>query len=374
MEGAIVGLIVNPIAGMGGRVGLKGTDGSDVLEEALKRGAHPVAAGRAIRALLSLKRSLPSTRLLTCRGKMGENEAVAAQFPHELLQLPTPDQRTSAADTRTAAKLLEERGVRLLLFAGGDGTARDISQVVDARIAAVGIPCGVKNFSAVFATSPEAAGEVAASYLRGEVATLEREVLDYDMEQMRIGAITTKMFGSLNVPSSRRFMQGAKSPSYASDEEEEQEAIAKFIVEEMRPDLQYILGPGSTTRKIAHALNLEKTILSVDVIFDKRLIAKDTTGRELEELVEGRATKAIVSPIGGQGYILGRGNQQLTPSVIRKIGKENIMVVCTRSKLLDLPERRFLVDTGDRMLDNALRGYWRIIVGYREFAIVKVEW
>jgi predicted polyphosphate/ATP-dependent NAD kinase len=169
-------------------------------------------------------------------------------------------------------------------------------------------------------------------------------------------------------------MQGAKSPSYASDEEEEQEAIAKFIVEEMRPDLQYILGPGSTTRKIAHALNLEKTILSVDVIFDKRLIAKDTTGRELEELVEGRATKAIVSPIGGQGYILGRGNQQLTPSVIRKIGKENIMVVCTRSKLLDLPERRFLVDTGDRMLDNALRGYWRIIVGYREFAIVKVEW
>ena len=372
MHDSIIGLIVNPVAGMGGSVGLKGTDGSETLEEAVKRGARPIAAGRTVRALLSLKQDLHTVRVLTCNGEMGQNEATAAQVQYELLPM-TYGEQTSGADTQAAAKQLEERGVKLLLFAGGDGTARDISQAIGVRLAAIGIPSGVKNFSAVFATSPEAAGEVAAAYLRGEFTTFDREVLDYDEDQIRMGVIRTKMFGLLRVPSSRRFMQGAKSASYAADEEAEQVGITKFIIEEMEENVRYILGPGSTTSKIATAMNLEKTILGVDVLSNKRLIVKDATAAALEEIVKDGMSKLIISPIGGQGYILGRGNQQLTPSVIRKIGKDSIIVICTKSKLLNLPQRRFLVDTGERSLDDEFCGYWRIIMGYREFGVVKVE-
>lgn len=367
-----IGLIVNPIAGMGGSAGLKGTDGPKILEEALKLGAHPVAAKRCIRTLTCLKHNMPSVRVMTCPGEMGENEALEARVAFELLPLHI-HKETTAADTRLAATQLEERAVKLLLFAGGDGTARDVSEAVNARIAALGIPCGVKNYSAVFATSPEAAGEVAALYLRDEIGTIDSEVLDFDENQMREGKITTKLSGVLRVPSSRRFMQNAKSTSYTPDEIAEQEAIAKFIVEEMTPEFQYVLGTGSTTSKIAEYIGLEKTLLGVDVIFQGKFVAKDVTGKELEEIVQKRPTKLLITPIGGQGYLLGRGNQQLTPSAIRKIGKENIIIICTRTKLVNLPQRRFQVDTGDRSLDNELRGYWRAVVGYREFAVVQLE-
>ncbi len=367
-----VGLIVNPIAGMGGSVGLKGTDGPEILKEALKRGALPVAPERCIRALISLKQSMPSLKLITCVGDMGEQEALKAQIPCELLHISVKE-KTSAVDTKSAAQQLETRGVKLLLFAGGDGTAHDISDAIDARIAVLGIPCGVKNYSAVFATSPEAAGDVAASYLLDEIGTTECEVLDFDEHQMRNGRIATRICGLLRVPSSKLFMQNAKSISSALDEEAERESIAKFMVEEMNPKFQYILGPGSTTSTITDYLGSEKTLLGVDVLFEGKFLAKDVAGKELEEIVRKWPTKLIITPIGGQGYILGRGNQQLTPSVVRAVGKENITVICTRSKLMSLTQRRFLVDTGDRALDKELCGYWRVVVGYREFAVVKVE-
>lgn len=368
---ASVGLIVNPIAGIGGSVGLKGTDGPEVLEEALRRGGHPVASERCIRALNSLKQNISSLKVITCPGEMGENEAVSSGVRYELLPLPRSE-ITSATDTRMAATQLEDRGVKLLLFAGGDGTARDVSEAVDARVAVLGIPCGVKNYSSVFATSPEAAGEVAVSYLRDEITTIESEILDFDEKSMRIGRIETKICGVLRVPSSRRFMQNAKS-TLALNDESDQEAIAKFVVEELNPEFQYILGPGSTTSRVAQGLGFEKTLLGVDVMFGGKVIARDVSGSELEEIVRKRPTKLMIAPIGGQGYILGRGNQQLTPSVIRSVGKENVIIICTRSKLINLTERRFLVDTGDRLLDRELVGYWRIVVGYREFAVVKVD-
>jgi len=371
MQVAAVGLIVNPIAGIGGSVGLKGTDGPEILEEALRRGGHPVASERCIRALNSLKQNISPLKVITCPSEMGEKEAIASGVPYELLSLPRSE-KTSAADTRMAAKQLEDRRVKLLLFAGGDGTARDVSEAIDTRIAVLGIPCGVKNYSSVFATSPEAAGEVAASYLRDEITAIDSEVLDFDEKSMRMGRIETRICGVLRVPSSRRFIQNAKS-TYALNDESDQEAIAKFVVEEMNPEFQYILGPGSTTAKVAERLGAEKTLLGVDVVFGGKVVARDVTSRELEEIVLRKPTKLIIAPIGGQGYILGRGNQQLSPSVIRRIGKENVTIICTRSKLVNLTERRFLVDTGDRSLDSELVGYWRIVVGYREFAVVKVD-
>jgi predicted polyphosphate/ATP-dependent NAD kinase len=368
---ATVGLIVNPIAGIGGSVGLKGTDGPEVLEEALQRGGRPVSPERCIRALNSLKQNISPLKVVTCPGEMGEKEAITSSVPYDLLSISI-SKKTSAADTRTAAKQLEGRRVKLLLFAGGDGTARDLSKAVDGRIAVLGIPCGVKNYSSVFATSPEAAGEVAASYLRDEITAVDAEVLDFDEKSLRMGRIETRICGVLRVPSSRRFMQNAKS-TYALNDESDKEAIAKFVVEEMKPEFQYILGPGSTAAKVAERLGVEKTLLGVDVISGGKVVAKDLTDRELNEIVRKKPTKLIIAPIGGQGYILGRGNQQLTPSLIRGIGKENVTIICSRSKLTNLSARRFLVDTGDRSLDSELVGYWRIVVGYREFAIVKVE-
>lgn len=372
MSVPMLGLIVNPMAGMGGSVGLKGTDGADVLAEALRRGAQPVAPSRCIRALLSLKRQMPQIAVITCSGSMGEEEAAAAQVPCELLQVSVGE-RTTADDTRSAARQLAESGVKLLLFAGGDGTARDLSEATGTQISVLGIPCGVKNYSAVFAISPEAAGEAAASYLRDEIGTIDSEVLDFDEKLMQEGKIATTICGLLRVPASRRFMQTAKSTSYSADEAAESEAIAKFIVEDMNDEQQYILGPGSTTAAIARYLGLKKTLLGVDVVCKRKLLAKDVTGRELEDIVQKGSSRIVITPIGGQGYMLGRGNQQLTPGVIRKVGRENIDIVCTRTKLLNLSDRRFLVDTGDKALDDELVGYWRVVVGYREFAIVKVD-
>jgi predicted polyphosphate/ATP-dependent NAD kinase len=372
MLSQVIGLIVNPIAGMGGSVGLKGTDGTSVLEEALKRGAHPVAAERSVRALRSLKRNEPSIRVVTCPGEMGEKEATEVGIQFELLPLNIK-QPTTGDDTKSAAQLLAERRVSLLLFAGGDGTARDISQAIKTQLAVLGIPCGVKNYSGVFARSPEAAGELAAYFLRKEVGTVDCEVVDFDEQQMRQDRITTRLCGILRVPSSVRFMQTAKSVMTAEDEEFERSAIAKFVVEEMNSDFQYVIGPGSTTHMIADFLRSEKTLLGVDVFFKGNLIAKDVTAEELRALVQQRPMKLVVTPIGGQGFIFGRGNQQFSPSIIRSVGKENIIIVCTRTKLASFPQRQLYVDTGDPTLDAELCGYWRIVAGYREFIVMKVQ-
>jgi predicted polyphosphate/ATP-dependent NAD kinase len=370
-EPLIVGLVVNPVAGIGGAVGLKGTDRPEILEEALKRGGHPVSPDRSIRALKAMKRSLPALKVITCPGDMGENEAVAAGVHFDVIQLQVGE-RTTAADTREAAKELEGR-VCLLLFAGGDGTAHDISKAVDARITVLGIPCGVKNYSGVFATSPEAVGGVVTMFMQGQSGSVDSEVLDFDEDSMRNGRIEVRISGMLRVPSSKLFMQGAKSTSLSSDEADEQTALARFVVENMDDGFQYVLGPGSTTGRVAELLGVQKTLLGVDVVDGRTLVARDVTSRQLEGLVQKRSTKLIISPIGGQGHILGRGNQQITPWVIRTIGKKNVMVICTRSKLANLPGRNLFVDTGDIGLDEKLAGYWRIVIGYREFAVVKVK-
>ena len=366
-----VGLIVNPIAGIGGTVGLKGTDRPEILEEALRRGGKPISPERSIRALKAVKRNLPAVNVITCPGEMGENEAVAAAVHYDIIQIQLGES-TTAVDTRKAARVLEGR-VGLLLFAGGDGTARDISEAIDAHLTVLGIPCGVKNYSGVFASSPEAVGGAVALFMQNQNATIDSEVFDFDEDSMRNGRLETKISGILRVPSSKRFIQNAKSASFSLEEESEQEALAKFAVENMESEFQYVLGPGSTTSKVAELLGLPKTLLGVDVIFEGKLVARDVTGRELEDLVQSRSTKLVISPIGGQGHILGRGNQQITPFAVRAIGKENIIVICTRSKLANLPERKLLVDTGDIRLDEELGGYWRILAGYREFAVVKVK-
>jgi len=369
-----LGLIVNPIAGMGGRVGLKGTDGREVLERAMRLGATPVAPQRAVEALRVLRAACSSfPEVVTCPRQMGEDPARETGLNPEIIE-GIPLERTTGEDTKGAAKLLVERRVDLLLFVGGDGTARDIFEAVDQRIPCLGIPAGVKVYSAVFSTSPRSGGSTAARYLDGEVALIDAEVLDVDEAEFRMDKISTRLYGYLRVPFKAGNLQAAKTTSPIDDDERSaQDAIVKFVDEGLREDWTYIVGPGSTTAALGRRLGFEKTVLGVDAIRGRTLIGKDLSEQGIMQLIDPGRTSIIVTPIGGQGFIFGRGNPQISADVIRRVGKVNIMIIATKHKINSLKPKRLLVDTGDPELDTELSGYVRAITGYRELTVLPIS-
>jgi predicted polyphosphate/ATP-dependent NAD kinase len=370
----LLGMIVNPIAGMGGRVGLKGTDGWEVLREALARGAEPWAPRRALATLSVLERTpgfRDRVRWATWSGGMGEDLFRTLSFDYSVLGRAEGDW-TTAEDTRRAAGRMVEAGVELLVFAGGDGTAADIAECVDMQVPVLGIPAGVKMFSGVFASTPEAAARLIQRYVWGEIGVAEAEVMDVDEEGYRAGRLSISLKGYVKTPYEPGLILSGKEAT-TMDEEAMKEAVASRVVEEMRRGATYILGPGSTVAKVAELLGLEKTLLGVDVVRDGRLIVKDAGERELLEALEGLGGEAyiIISPIGGQGSLLGRGNQPISPEVIRRVGLDRILVIATPNKMARL--RSLTVDTGDPELDRMLRGYRRVIVGYHEERVVRVQ-
>jgi predicted polyphosphate/ATP-dependent NAD kinase len=367
-----LGLIVNPIAGIGGRVGLKGSDGADIQRQALALGAVPQSQNRAIQAMERL-RSIEDLTLVTYPDEMGEDAARACGFTPTVVGTITPG-RTTAEDTKTAARDMLGLGVSLLLFAGGDGTARDIYAAIGERLPVLGIPAGVKIHSAVYATNPISAGDLARSYLKGKVSALrEAEVMDIDEQAFRQGLMSAKLYGYLKVPFRRGSLQGLKTPSSPGGQAA-MAAIAADVVSQMEDGWLYIIGPGTTTRAIAARLGLDKTLIGVDAVAEGELVAADANESQLLELLEGRRAKVIVTPVGGQGYIFGRGNQQISPDVIRAVGKENIVVVSTADKIHSLGGRPLRVDTGDHEVDRMLSGYIRVITGYNERIIYKVAY
>ncbi|MEM2886240.1 MAG: ATP-NAD kinase family protein [Thermoproteota archaeon] len=365
-------MIVNPIAGIGGRVGLKGSDGEDVQRKALEFGALPQSLNRAIQALERMKSIRGEIEIITYPSEMGEDAAVACGFDPIVIG-SIQKGKTTSEDTKNAAKEMSSLGVDLLLFAGGDGTARDVYDAVGRAMLVLGIPAGVKMHSAVFAVNPGSAGELAASFLRGIVnSERDAEVMDVDEESLRKGFVSAKLYGFLRIPYQERLVQGAKIPSSAGDKES-MNAIACEIVDGMRDDCLYIIGPGTTTRAIMSKLGLSKTLAGVDVVLGRSLVGKDANEAQILKLLEKRSAKIIVTPIGGQGYIFGRGNQQISPEVIKKVGKENIIVVATPEKINSLRGRPFLVDTGDQEVDRMLSGYIRVVSGFNEQIIYKVS-
>jgi predicted polyphosphate/ATP-dependent NAD kinase len=365
-----IGLIVNPIAGLGGRVGLKGSDSLEIQQRALELGASPRASDRAtetLKCLLSMKSDLD---ILTCLGSMGEIAVTQAGFNPQLVDA-FQARPTTAEDTKRAVHEMMQKDLSLLIFAGGDGTARDIYSAIQAHFPCLGIPAGVKMHSAVFATTPKHAGELAKLYLEGIARLHEAEVLDIDEEAYREGKIITYLYGHLSVPYRPLLLQNQKMPSPTTDTYQAK-AIATEIIEQMQTGVRYILGPGTTTRAIADALNVEKTLVGVDVICDGRLIGKDVTQEQLISLIEAVPAQIIVTPIGGQGFLFGRGNQQIGPEVIRKVGRENIIVASTFNKLRTLHAQPFIVDTGDTEVDTMLTGYITVITGYKEHAIYRI--
>lgn len=371
MDRKRLGLIVNPIAGIGGRVGLKGSDGAEIQKKALELGAVARSNERAAEALVALKPLASDLELITYPAEMGEDATRACGLEPTVIGTIESGQ-TTAEDTRQAARAMKHLDIALLLFAGGDGTARDIYAVGE-DVPALGIPAGVKVHSAVFATSPGTAGELAVSYLRGGVPRLrDAEVMDIDEDAFRRGVLSARLCGYLKVPFRRSLVQSLKTASTPM-EEAFQTAIAAEIVNHMEEGCLYILGPGTTTRAIASRLGLEKTLLGVDVIKDGELLAADVGESDLLQLLHGARARIIVTPIGGQGYIFGRGNQQISPQVIRRVGKENTIVVSTPEKINSLGGQPLLVDTGDRGVDEMLSGHIRVVTGLGERVVYRVS-
>ncbi len=363
-----LGVIINPVAGLGGRVGLKGSDGEETLKTALSLGAKPEAPKRAIQALCELKNQ--SIKIITCKGDMGENECLKAGLVIDRL-LEVSNENTSPEDTKRAARLMQEENVDLLLFAGGDGTARDILEAIGSEIPALGIPSGVKIHSAVYGKTPILAGRAAKRYLSGEAMTLkETEVMDIDEKLFREGRVSAKLYGYLMTPFDKESMQGLKSPNPES-EEQSLLGIAEQVCEHMEKDVFYVIGPGTTTREIMKRLGLNNTLLGVDIIKNKELIASDVSESELYNMISGSRFKIIITPIGGQGVILGRGNQQISPRVLNLVGKENIIIISTRGKLNEFLNRVLTVDTGDEETNGHLRGYYRVLTSYGEETVLK---
>lgn len=365
-----MGLIINPIAGMGGRVGLKGTDG--VAERALELGALPRAPERAKKALEALKEIRDEIEIITYSGDMGENQARECGFKVRVIG-NMENRYTTSQDTINGAKKMLREEVDLILFAGGDGTARDIYNAVGQKVVVIGIPAGVKIHSPVYAQSPLKAGELAKLYLTERVKLVsEVEVIDIDEEAYRRGSVKTRLYGYLNIPFEKKYMQNRKAGTPLS-EKATQNVIALDVIDNMKEDVLYIIGPGSTTRPIMENLKLPYTLLGVDIVFNKKIVGLDVTEKELLKHISNRPSKLVITPIGGQGYLFGRGNQQISPEVIKLVGKKNIIVAATKEKISKLQGKPFLIDTGDTHIDQMLGGYIRVITGYKEQMIYKVK-
>lgn len=364
-----LGLIVNPLAGVGGSVALKGSDGSDTVAQALALGATPQAGQRALQALAPLTGL--DVRLLTWGGAMGEQVALEAGLVPEVLGRPQSEPST-AEDTERAAQTLAQAGADLILFAGGDGTARNLCAALSSSCPVLGIPAGVKIHSGVYGITPRAAGEVAAMLIRGELVSLApAEVRDIDEQAFRAGQVRARYYGELLVPSEHRYLQHVKNGS-REDESLVQADIAADFVESMAADVRYIMGSGSTVAAIMEELGLPNTLLGVDVIENGELVAADCTAAELLELTAGQQSRLVITLIGGQGHLIGRGNQQLSPALLRRLGKDAIHVVATKTKLKALAGRPLIVDSGDPQLDRELAGLIPVHTGYRDAVLYRV--
>jgi predicted polyphosphate/ATP-dependent NAD kinase len=379
-----LGFIINPIAGIGGSVAFKGSDGR--ADEAIALGALPQANARASLALEILSPYKNDIVILTASGSMGEESALALGFTVEVVYECIHD-KTQSIDSQLATKALLAKGTDIILFAGGDGTARDIAKVVTARgesqsVPVLGIPAGCKIHSGVYAITPKAAGRVIELMITKQLVSLTSgDVMDIDEELFRQGIVKAKRFGEMQIPSELRYVQAVKSGGKESDELVLQD-IAANVIEEMHDfnDRQFIIGSGSTTAFVMSELGLDNTLLGIDIVTDQRLCAVDVTEADVFKAISlfDGVSKLVITLIGGQGHIFGRGNQQLSPRVIRAIitqpgGQDNIMILATKAKLTALANKPLISDTGDATLDQVLTGFIAVTTGYKDQVLYPIS-
>jgi predicted polyphosphate/ATP-dependent NAD kinase len=369
-----IGFVVNPVAGMGGRVGLKGTDG--VIEKAVAKGAKPIAPQRATEFLDELRFRLGELgiKVLCCPKVMGADEAKAANVPFQTLEMEV-GKKTSAQDTEKAVALLQKAPVDLIVFVGGDGTARNILDAMKGKaVPVLGVPAGVKMYSGIFAINPRDAAEAVAAFADHQAEVADFEVMDADEEAIRNDVFDVKLYGYLKGISVPALIQGSKEVSPQTVSEAGSQAdIASYVVEELPKDATLVLGPGTTVERIAEKLGVKKTVLGVDVYCEGKAVLDVDEKTLLATVKDWSKTWVILSPIGHQGILLGRGNQQISPEVVRRVGKKHILVVATLNKLQGIEARALRVDTGDREANALLRGETMVVTGYRQGVTIPIE-
>ncbi len=368
-----LGVLVNPYAGIGGSVGLKGSDGACVRDKALMLGAELRAIERMQRALSKVISFSNQLHIFCFAGDMGEASVKAAGL-NPIIVGNAKQTPSTAEDTVTAIEQLLECKIDLLLFAGGDGTARLLVDHLPKQQPALGVPAGVKIHSGVYAISPEAAGDLLVQLLSGKLVTLaHRDVKDIDEDAFREGKVKAKYYGELWIPEIQELLQQVKNAGTEKDELAQLDAV-QTLIEELDAKTLYLVGTGSTTHIFLQELGIDGSLLGVDILLDRQLIAKDVSAAKILHHIAQHSgpIKIIVTAIGGQGHIFGRGNQQFTPDVIKRVGKENIVIIAAKGKILSLNGRPLLVDTHDPQLDQRLVGVYPVIVGYRDIILYQV--
>ncbi|MHA1863195.1 MAG: ATP-NAD kinase family protein, partial [Candidatus Thorarchaeota archaeon] len=315
--------------------------------------------------------------LVVCPNQMGEDVTQSVGLSYTVADVDVTD-KTESEDTKNCVVALYKAGVRLLVFVGGDGTARDVLDAITENnlhdLLVIGVPSGVKMYSGIFVVNPGDAAEVVKLVLDGGAGVAEFEIMDADEKAFREDRFIIKLYGYMNGPSVPARFQGAKQASPETvNEHEAQEAIAKYVIEQMIPDGTYILGPGTTVKTVTELLNVKKTTLGVDV-YQNGKIEQDVNEARIIKLVDDFSkTWIIVSPIGHQGMLFGRGNQQISPRVIERVGRDHIFIISTPAKLRGIDGETLKVDTGDSAVDELLRGYIRVITDYNEIRLMQIE-
>jgi predicted polyphosphate/ATP-dependent NAD kinase len=368
-----IGLIVNPIAGIGGRVGLKGSDGEDIQAQAMALGAEPLAPTRVMETLRALQEQADKIHWYTAAGVMGESLLAELGYSYDIIHTPAAS-TTRPEDTIQTAKKCQQAGVDLILFAGGDGTARNVTEAVKPGQLCLGIPAGCKIYSGVFSVTPKAAAEVIRQIVAGDLFQFANaDVLDIDEVGYREGRITTRLYGDMMIPESAQYMQSVKESGRES-EELVSEDIAAWMIEEMDQNTLYLIASGRICMAIKQHLGIDGTLLGVDAVLDQKLIKKDASEAELMELIKAHdgPVRLLLTPIGGQGILFGRGNHTVCHQVIDYLGMANTTVLASKSKLKSLNGRPLRLDTGDTELDQRLSGYIPIITGYDDQVIYQL--
>jgi len=372
-----VGFLVNPIAGMGGRVGLKGTD--NVVNKAIDLGAKPIAPKRAKEMLdefTSIFSSYDKLIWCTASGIMGADLLTDSGIKNIKILYDIKSKKTSASDTENICKIFLEKKVDLIVFCGGDGTLRDIFSIIGNKIPVLGIPSGVKMHSGAFGINTVATAKIFKNFIKNNLTVGDIEIMDLDENLYRKGQWEIKLYGVAKGIVEPTYVQVGKSTFEEVSDNLIKDELAEHISEELdnNKEFLYLFGSGGTIDYIAKKMNLENTLLGIDAIFKNKNLKKDLNEKQMLELFKKYdKIKLILSPIGSQGFILGRGNLQLSPEVIRKIGIENIIVISTPSKLAHTPIIR--VDTGDKKLDKefAELEFIIILIGYRFSRVVKIQ-
>lgn len=362
-----LGVLINPYAGIGGALALKGSDGAEIRNKALSMGAEKKALDKTRSALEHIMQLKDQVQLYVAGGEMGEDLAKEMGF-NVTVVYQAADPQTESQDTELTAQAFIEHQVDLILFAGGDGTARNVCHIVGNAIPVLGVPAGCKIHSAVYAITPAAAGRVLEQVIEGEIVSVsDAQVMDIDETLFRQGKVNARQFGEMQVPTELRYIQAVKMGGKESDELVLAD-IAAHVIEiiQEHPECLFVMGSGSTVAFIMQELGLDNTLLGVDIIKGTQLLASDVTANELLELTTGQECKLVLTLIGGQGHIIGRGNQQLSAAFLKQLNKSNIILVATKTKLVNLAGRPFIVDSDDPELDEHLSGLINVVTGYHD--------